>query len=197
MGAFILIIVVIIAWYLVDKNKKSSIKSLDEPNLIANKERWGDEQINKIQLVFEKRLTERYLPDAISPKEIYIFKKLMFPWYQKLSGKYRYNEEMQQKINDDWVSYMSALEDASTYLFLSLEWGEDEDNAENYNKHILARKQILNIENAFASEIGEDAQQEIEKIRSIQEHSKFSSDGKLAPKDHIYDDDNVLVKEAK
>ena len=87
---------------------------------------------------------------------------------------------------------MEALEDRSTYNYLALEFYEkDEDKEKEYDdKHLLAHRKIVAIEQAFASAIGKDAISELEQSKKLGFNS-VNQKGELAPEgfefDHSYE----------
>lgn len=179
-----IIIVLIILW-ISRHNNTSEISSKSEKP-ISIKNEIKEETVFKRQTEFEKKLQETYLPDAISGIEIYIYKNLMSVWYDKLSSENRYNNEMIQKLRNDWLDYMSALEDRSTYNFLSLEAEKPEEQDSFREDHINASRKSFAIEEAFAAAVGKEAIDELARIRGL-DFSSFDNNGNLAPDGFKFD----------
>lgn len=178
---FIAIVFVIIY---VTKNKKSApTQNLFNETLEEEQRNVSEEAVFQAQTRFEKKLSEETeFPDAISGIEIYIYKNLMLPWYNKLAAKSRYDETLIQKLRRDWLDYMEAVEDRSTYNYLWLETQDDEERSERYRAdHITAARKVFAIQNAFAAAMGEDAVAELNKTKEM-DFMKFSQEGELAPK---------------
>jgi hypothetical protein len=104
----------------------------------------------------------------------------MSVWYSKLSAENRYDDTMVQKFRSDWLEYMSALRDKSTYQYLSAESTEKEKEESYRNDHSVASKKVFTIEEAFASVIGKEATDELVRIRGLDD-AKFSKEGELIP----------------
>jgi hypothetical protein len=139
-----------------------------------------EDRVIDVQTKFESRLSDIYLPDAVSGKEMYIYKNLMSVWYDKLSAENRYDDTMIQKFRGDWLEYMSALRDKSTYTYLSSE-STEKDKRESYrNDTIIASKKVFATEEAFASAIGKEASDELTRMRGMNE-SAFSKEGEFIP----------------
>lgn len=156
---------------------------LDTPLMNPNSLKISEEAIFKTQNKFENKLqNETEFPDAIGGNEVYIYWKLMRVWFDKLSAANRYNDEMTQKLRNDWLDYMEAVGDRSTYNYLSLEfYDKDKEKEDSYREqHITASQKMFAIEAAFASAIGKDAVNELAKIRAL-EYGDFSRSGELAP----------------
>ena len=157
--------------------QQNSTRTTEEKELVIS-----EETVFKVQSKFEDKITnETYLPDAISGDEIYIYKNLMRPWFDKLTAQYRYDEKMTQKLRTDWLEYMEAVGDRSTYNYLSLE-SEDEKQSEKYREdHITASRKMFAIQDAFAIAIGLDAVSELKKVKEMGFMS-FSRHGELPQK---------------
>lgn len=141
----------------------------------------SEEAIFKAQSQFEDKITnETEFPNAISGDEIYIYKNLMRPWFDKLIAQYRYDDKMTQKLRNDWLDYMSTVDDRSTYNYLSLE-SEDEEESKRYREdHIAASRKMFAVQDAFATAVGPDAVSELKKVREMGLMS-FGRHGELAP----------------
>lgn len=132
-----------------------------------------EEQVLEAQRKFEDRRNKlKHVPDAPSEKEMYIYEKLMRVWFHALSGKYRYDNEMIQKIRQDWINYMSLLEEASTNNYLAMESDDEESEKDYRNDHIKAILQLNGIEDAFAHLVGEKEFKQLENMRK-RPHSSF------------------------
>ncbi len=148
-----------------------------------------EDAVLKAQMEFEEKLqNETEFPGAISGQEVYIYWNLMNVWFNKLSAENRYNDEMTQKLRNDWLDYMEVVGDSSEYNWLSLEShsnhsNETKDNVESDSwrkKHIFAARKMLAIRDAFAVSVGQEAVNELAKVQALK-YEDFSRFGKLAP----------------
>ena len=195
-----IIVIGAIIWFIYARNKEKAQQNIsvttDEKEVVIS-----EETIFKVQSKFEDKITnETDFPDAISGDEIYIYKNLMRPWFDKLTARYRYDEKMTQKFRNDWLDYMEAVGDRSTYNYLSLE-SEDEKQSEKYREdHIAASRKMFAIQDAFATAIGADAVSELKKVKEMGFMS-FSRRGELPPEGFKWKDANreewVPTKEKK
>ena len=183
----IILIVGIVIWYHDDKKKKSLVDLENSP--------ITEETVFKAQAAFEKHLENTFLPDAISGKEIYIYKNLMRVWYDKLSGNNRYEESMLQKLRNDWLDYMAALEDSNTYNYLSMEEEDEKESKVQREKEFTASRKVFAIENGFASLIGGDAVKELARVRAL-EYGAVDRSGNLAPSGFEFDAEEKLYPKA-
>ena len=177
---FIWVLVVIGAiWYFTKKhNQKGAQTSVDDG--VEKPRNFSEEEVLAFQTKFEKRLEEQIdFPDGIHFTPIYIYKNLMRKWYSELAGKYRYDDQMIQKLRNDWVDYMYLLERASTANYL---WFEtDGESAEEHHQDVMNySRKICAIEDGFASYLGEDKVKELVKVRAY-DHRKINKQGELAP----------------
>jgi hypothetical protein len=140
-----------------------------------------EEHAMEAQMKFENRIKDVCLPDAISGKEIYIYKNLMSVWYAKLSAENRYNPAVIQKLRGDWIEYMNALRDKSAFNYLASESTEKEKGDAYQDRHMVASKKVSTIEEAFASLVGNEATEELSRIRLLADHVSFSKEGELIP----------------
>ena len=176
--AWIFLLILTIWWF--SKSTEKIHLSPKDVVFLPIEEKITEERTLEFQTKFENRLRDVYLPDAISGKEIYIYKNLMNVWYEKLSAEKRYDLSVIQKQRGDWLEYMDALKDKSTYEYLSSESTEKE-KAESYrNDCAIASKKVFAIEEAFASAVGDDAVRELARIRAL-DASVFSKEGELVP----------------
>lgn len=197
---YIILFVVIIVGYSIwngIKNKIDvSVKPVEE-RLIT------DETILQTQREFEENMFEMAkigVPNAMFGQEIYIYTDLMKPWFEKLSAKYRYDEQMIQKLRNDWLDYMFTLPQYRSSVYLSLDYS-DEDDKENEEKKqkecekdaYIEGNKITVIEDFFAHSIGDDAVKELDQIRKLS-HSHFSHLGEMAPMGSHYNFDDEIVK---
>lgn len=197
---FIWVVIIGIIIFLVIQNKKKKARSSvvnekEEPFVIT------EEVVFKAQNRFEDKITnETEFPDAISGNEIYIYRNLMRPWFDKLAAKHRYDEQMAQKLRSDWLDYIEAVGDRSTYNYLSLEFSEDEEKSKRYREdHVNASRKMFAIQEAFATAIGEEAIAELNKVQEM-DFMMFSRHGELAPEGFKWDlgrRELVPVKEKK
>jgi hypothetical protein len=181
----------------VQKNDSSAKKvevvtsSYDDEESSNKTHTIGEESVFKRQTAFEKKLYEEVdFPDGIRGADVYVYKSLMCVWYRKLSSENRYNEEMTQKLRNDWLDYMNAMEDRSTSLYLSMELYDEKDNtqSESYrNDHIIESRKMFAIEEAFASAVGKEEVKELARIRDLSSLGNFDKFGNLAPKGFSYD----------
>jgi len=180
MGIFIWLLIIIAIYYFLNamdnkKNKEIEIREEKEPT---------DELVNKVQTSFEKEISQdhyEHLPDSISGREIYIYKKLMRAWYQKLSSKFRYDEKTINKIRKDWVDYIELLKDSSTSHYLWLEAEDDSSEADSLREdHVSSTKKCFLIEDAFSELMGKSEKKEISKTREMP-RSAFSRKGEITP----------------
>lgn len=194
-----IIVIGAIIWFIYARNKEKAQQNIpvttNEKEVVIS-----EETVFKVQSKFEDKITnETDFPDAISGDEIYIYKNLMRPWFDKLAAQYRYDEKMTQKLRNDWLDYMEAVGDRSTYNYLSLE-SEDEKQSEKYREdHIAASRKMFAIQDAFATAIGVDAVSELKKVKEMGFMS-FSRHGELAPEGFKWDlgrRELVPIKEKK
>lgn len=148
-------------------------------------EKLDEETMFQMQSNFEEKLYEEVdSPNAIGRNSRYIFRFLMRPWFKKLSSENRYRDEMIQKVRQDWVDYMSAMEDRATLHYLSME--SDGEKSEQYNKRsYVAFNKQSSIERAFASAVGGNATEQLEEAYEI-EYEKLSKYGDPAPEGMEY-----------
>ena len=193
------VVIIIVAFWLISKHQKTQILTTKEVASSPSSNEIKEESVFKAQTAFEEKLQQTYLPDAIFGRDMYMYKSLIRGWYSKLAGQYRYDEKMTQKLRNDWLAYMTALEDRATYNYLSLEtWSEDEKKSDSYREdHVTASKKAFAIEDAFAAAIGGNAVSEVEKARDLG-HGSISRQGELAPDGFEYDfRDELKPKKSK
>ncbi|MCC6323806.1 hypothetical protein IT400_03370 [Candidatus Nomurabacteria bacterium] len=173
------VVIIIAVWLITKRSQKSNLSQNEGGSSSAINDKIEEDFVFKVQGGFEKNLENTYLPDAVNYRDLYIYKYLMKSWFSELSGKYRYDESMIQKLRKDWLDYMEALEDRGTYSFLSLE-AQTEEQRESYReKHIVASRKAFAIQDAFAVAIGKGA---VKKLADLQEKDifAFTREGELA-----------------
>lgn len=168
--------------WLADRNRRKR-----EGNQLAEsvEYRRSEEYVLKQQIQFEEHLAEIYLPDAIRGRELYIYRKLMRGWFEKLIAMNRYSEAVSKKIRIDWLAYMALLNSRATHRFLGLE-ASDKSKGEKYLREAQEEAvQIASIENGYAELIGPPA---VEALRQTRErpYDDFSREGELAPEGHMF-----------
>jgi hypothetical protein len=173
------LVIIWAVWYFTKKHNQKNVGTLVE----ADEEKprnFTEEEVLAFQTKFEKRLEEQIdFPDGIRFTPIYIYKNMMRKWYSELAGKYRYDDQMIQKLRNDWVNYMYLLERSATASYL---WFETEgERAEEHHQDAMNySRKIFAIEDAFASYLGEDKVKELVKVRAYG-HGKINKQGELAP----------------
>jgi hypothetical protein len=202
MTFFWIVVIIIVVWWLASRSKKTESFSVsteskkDEPQ-----EKITEEMIFKSEAYFENKLEEEIdFPDAIQGYPIYVYKNLMRPWYKKLSGENRYDDEMIQQLRSDWMDYMWSIGKSATSRYLYMETSEETDpekSKSHYEKANIAHKKIVAIEDGFAALLGKDAINELKHIRDLHKENlrKFDKYGNLAPEGFEYDFMDELQKE--
>ncbi|MCK9351274.1 MAG: hypothetical protein WCT49_04460 [Candidatus Paceibacterota bacterium] len=178
---FIWIFIIVMVWWI---SKHHYLNQAENAPLRAEvypaKKEISEDFALEAQTKFENRMKDVFLPDAINGKEIYIYKKLMSVWYAKLSSENRYDDAMVQKFRADWLEYMNALRDKSTFKYLSSET-TDKEKAESYrNDEAVASKKVFIIEEAFAALSGKEGTDELARVRALDDAS-FSKGGEFVP----------------
>lgn len=198
---WIIIIVILVAWYLSVQKKIEPIRNNENSYIDETPKVITEEQIFERERAFDQAIDEDIdLPDAIRGRDIYIFRKLMRKWFQKLASENRYKEELIQKLRRDWLDYMYLLKQHKTNWYFALESPAPEDNfdPDKYREDaIIEGKKLLAIEEAFAAAIGKDAEKELSRIYNLDTHSfsEFSFDkfGNMAPRGSAYNLSGELV----
>jgi hypothetical protein len=148
------------AGFTLANQQKSCEKTKQQPKELDHK-KLSDENVVTGQAEFERHLDESAdLPYGIHGRKAYIYRKLMSKWFETLTTQRRYDEPMAHKIKSDWLSYMKLLESQSTSnLEAGTEIGRDGRRAlEEYN-------QCTAIKNAFAAAVGNEAIDELRRVR--------------------------------
>lgn len=165
------------------KNEQRQMARLEQ----AEQDRTGEENVTKRQLEFEKELShgmEMRLPDAISGREVYVYRQLMREWFRKLVAQCRYDEPKLRKVRQDWLVYMATLSSRETHRFLALEGKHEKREGYERDAHEESM-QLKAIEDAFAEAIGADAVERLRQIRA-KKYDDFSYAGELAPDGYRY-----------
>ena len=188
MAFFWIIVIIIVVWWLASRSRVRTVE-IATKNEEETKSKITEEAVFKAQTRFEKKLDEEIdFPDAITHRDIYIYRHLMRPWYDKLTGENRYNEDMIQKLRNDWLDYMYSLEDSNTshYLYMETDDEKDKDKVDSYhNDHVMASRKIFAIENGFVALIGKEATEELSRVRKL-DFDQFDKPGNLAPVGHRF-----------
>jgi hypothetical protein len=174
----------VFAWLSDRKSEQRQARQLAE----ADEHRTSEEYVAKQQVSFEERLAqgvEIRLPDALTGEQIYIYRRLMREWFDKLVAQNRYNEPTVVKLRKDWLVYMELLESRQTNEFLSLE-ASDEAKRPQYGREAHEEgMQITAIENGFAEAVGPEAVDALRQTRA-KRYDDFSNAGELAPEGYRY-----------
>jgi hypothetical protein len=111
----------------------------------------------------------------------------MSKWFDSLIAKYRYDESISTNIRSDWLSYMYLLESESKSSFRSFETINVNDKESYEQTAWLERKQYVAIEDAFAAAIGNEAIEELRRVREAQ-IGAFDRSGRkpMAPIGYLY-----------
>jgi len=194
MSTTVIILVIILAvwWFSKQRHEAESNSNKVKISEKSEKNDITEEAVFKIQADFEEKLHDNYAPDAIDGKEIYIYKHLMRPWFDKLSSKNRYDKTMIQKLRNDWVDYMTSLEDRNTSNYLFFESEKQEDENSYRDEHVIASRKVFAIENAFASAIGNEAEEELARITNLDSSSFHRHNGDIAPEGFEFGVDDEL-----
>ena len=148
------------------------------------KERASEEHSLKATAGFERQARHSFeygVPDAIKGQDFYIYSQLAKPWFEKLTAKHRYDEDMLKRLRIDWLEYLNALERWPTDVFLSFE-ADDEKKSEEYRRDgDLLRSRARAIVNGFAAAVGEEAEHELARVRE-KDRDCFNKWGEIAPK---------------
>ncbi len=180
MDTLVIILVVGIIWYLYSKNKKGELASVTVENTKEHKkEQLLEDHIIEVQNRFENALyEERNFPDAISKRDVYLYKQFMAPTYDKLNAKYRYENDMIQKIREDWLTYLIELKSGWTSAYLSMELDDDKKTEDYDNEARASFRKVRSIEDSFAELLGDDHVKKLEDIRKV-EFSQLNDLGEL------------------
>lgn len=177
-----IILILLIVWAVWYFTKKHSQKSMILPinDLVDKPRNYSEEEVLSFQTRFERKLEEEIdYPDGICFKSLYIYINLMRKWYSELSGKYRYDDQMIQKIRNDWVDYVYSMENVATTNYLYFE-NEGEDADRYREETVNTSRKLFAIEDGFASYLGEDAIKELKRVHDL-DHWKINKKGEMAP----------------
>lgn len=187
---FWIVVIIVVVWWLSTRTAKKEVATPASSEKADSVNTITEEVVFKVQSRFEKKLQEEVdFPDAISGVDTYVYWKLMRPWYDKLTGENRYKEEMVQKLRNDWLEYMGAVGDRSTYNYLSLEFWDEKDStkSDDYReKHVLASRKMFAIQDGFAAAVGQDAVAELKRVREL-DFSAIDKRGNLASEGFSFD----------
>jgi len=176
-------------------SKTNQIQENNNPKnpRIQQSEEWernrlSDENVLKAKADFEMRIDQNAdLPYGIGWRKAYIYRNLMSKWFDSLVAKYRYDESISTKIRSDWVGYMYLLESESKSTFLSFET-INANEKESYEQTAgLEYKQYVAIEDGFAAAIGNEAIEELRRVREAP-IGAFDRSGRkpMAPIGYLY-----------
>ena len=174
------------------QNKKNAASSARE-ELEFTKEILNDAHIAKVHLEFLTNLIKYpSTPTAIKHRKAYVYRHLMTPWYAALAAKYRYDDNVFNKIKKDWLDYIELLEEHETSAF-SAEWAKIESKREAYSQEAtVARNRFVAIEDSFAATIGSEAVAELGEIRERLLYDFHVSGEHLAPDGYEFDGNELI-----
>jgi len=175
------------ARFLQEKSKNES-ETRKQQSEECDRNRLSEENVLKAKADFELRLDENAdLPDGIGWQKAYIYRNLMSKWFDSLIAKYRYEETISTNIKSDWLNYMYLLESESKSTFLSFETINANDKESYEQTARLERKQYVAIEDGFAAAIGDEAIQELLRVREAP-IGAFDRSGRkpMAPIGYLY-----------
>lgn len=149
----------ILAW---EHFKNSSSKSVKSTSV-------SDDLVLEVQNRFVKRLGSN---SELAPgeKDKYIFRAFIFPWYEKLIAKNRYDEATLQKIKTDYITWMKLVEEKAANTFIYFNGRASEDVLESGINISQKADQILS---AFAEMIGGSAPKELSDAQAKDEMYYF------------------------
>src|SRR6516162_9443719 len=167
------------------KNESDTRKQQSEE---SERNRLTDENVLKAKADFEMRLDENAdLPDGIGWRKAYIYRNLMSKWFDSLIAKYHYDESISANIRSDWLSYMYLLESESKSSYRSFETINVNEKESHEQTASLERKQYVAIEDEFAAAIGNEAIEELRRVRDAP-IGAFDRSGRkpMAPIGYLY-----------
>ncbi len=194
---FIWAVIIIIAVWLIVRNNKANKAIVDTLVLPSKESNLSDEAVFKAQHNFDKKLQDEVgFPDSIGRTDRYIYRNFMSVWFRELSGKYRYDEKMLQKIRHDFVDYMYETQNGTTANYLSFELENKEEQEEYSKEATISGRKAYAIQDAFAAAIGGDAKEKLEKARQLgwNDLNRF---GEQAPEGFHYDLEDQLKPNKK
>jgi len=168
-----------------DKSESDTRKQQSEE---SERNRLTDENVLKAKADFEMRLDENAdLPDGIGWRKAYIYRNLMSKWFDSLIAKYHYDESISANIRSDWLSYMYLLESESKSSYRSFETINVNEKESHEQTASLERKQYVAIEDEFAAAIGNEAIEELRRVREAP-IGAFDRSGRkpMAPIGYLY-----------
>jgi len=168
-----------------EKSETDAIKQQSEE---SERNRFTDENVLKAKADFEMRLDENAdLPDGIGWQKAYIYRHLMSKWFDSLNARYRYDESISASIRSEWLSYMYLLESESKSSYWSFETINVNEKESYEQTASLERKQYVAIEDEFAAAIGNEAIEELRRVRDAP-IGAFDRSGRkpMAPIGYLY-----------
>jgi len=147
-----------------------------------------DENVLKAKSDFEMRLDKNAdLPDGIGWQKAYIYRQLMSKRFDSLIARYRYDESISANIRSEWLSYMYLLESESKSSYWSFETINVNEKESYEQTASLERKQYVAIEDEFAAAIGNEAIEELRRVREAP-IGAFDRSGRkpMAPIGYLY-----------
>src|SRR6516225_8860886 len=147
-----------------------------------------DENVLKAKSDFEMRLDKNAdLPDGIGWQKAYIYRQLMSKRFDSLIARYRYDESISANIRSEWLSYMYLLESESKSSYWSFETINVNEKESYEQTASLERKQYVAIEDEFAAAIGNEAIEELRRVRDAP-IGAFDRSGRkpMAPIGYVY-----------
>jgi len=169
-------------------NEKSETDTIKQQSEESERNRLTDENVLKAKGDFERRLYESAdLPAGIGWQKAYIYRHLMSKWFDSLNARYRYDESISASIRSEWLSYMYLLESESKSSFRSFETINANEKESYEQTASLERKQYVAIEDEFAAAIGNEAIEELRRVRGAP-IGAFDRSGRkpMAPIGYVY-----------
>jgi len=171
---WVIIIVGAVIFIFYKSKKQNTFKKLPI-NIDADQKEKNDlnqDSVLEIQKKFEEKIELKYLPDRIEDRDIYIYKSLMRPWYNKLINKNYYNFALTKSITTDWINYIKALEEeANCRCLYKINFESENEEEINYfiDRGRIEMEKINKIEKNFANSIGDDALERLSSARNVDE----------------------------
>lgn len=154
---------VVVAWILFNTIAKN--KAAGGSDLAHGAEHTIDEEeIQERQQEFEEFMVHSSVPTALgSDGKAYYFQ--MKNWFSRLDERYSHNEDKQQKIRRDWLSYMYHIDHGASAKFLWLESDDEKSGRHHEDEARDSALRSMEIEDRFASLMGEEAKTLLKKMR--------------------------------
>jgi len=175
------------ARFLQEKSKNES-ETRKQQSEECDRNRLSEENVLKAKADFELRLDENAdLPDGIGWQKAYIYRQLMSKRFDSLIARYRYDESISANIRSEWLSYMYLLESESKSSYWSFETINVNEKESYEQTASLERKQYVAIEDEFAAAIGNEAIEELRRVREAP-IGAFDRSGRkpMAPIGYLY-----------